>query len=225
MRAAAHTERTAGLSGMKPVYRAGHILFSSVFRLFFPGECTGAERIPTEGAFLLAANHMSFLDPPCVGCHVHREIHFFARKTLFTDGWWGNLLRSVNTIPIDLESETDLAAFKQVFRLLKEGNGLLVFPEGTRSPDGRLQPPRAGVGMIACKTRVPVVPARLFGTYEAFGKGRPLRLFTRVHVAFGDPLLPEQYDTGPNGKERYQRAAQRIMEAIADLPPPRPPGV
>lgn len=218
-------ERSSGATGMKPIYRASHILCSFAYRLFFPGECSGVERVPATGAFLLAANHMSFLDPPVIGCHLPREIHFFARKTLFTDGWWGDLLRAVNTIPIDLESENDLAAFKQVFRLLKDDNGLLVFPEGTRSPDGSLQPPRAGVGMIACKTQVPVVPARLFGTHEAFGRGKALRLFTRVHIAFGNPLLPGQYDDGAKGRERYQQAAEKIMEAIARLEPPVSPGV
>lgn len=205
---------------MKPIYRAGHTLCTIAHRLLFRGECSGLEFIPKTGPFLLAANHLSFLDPPFIGCHVPREIYFFARKSLFGSGLWGRVLRDVNAIPVDLERDTDLAAIKQIFRILKDGNGLLVFPEGTRSIDGQLQEARSGIGMIACKSNVPIIPARIFGSHEAFGRGRPLKPFTPVSIAFGPPLHPAGIRPDKKGRQRYQAVSERIMESIAALQPP-----
>jgi 1-acyl-sn-glycerol-3-phosphate acyltransferase len=107
-----------------------------------------------------------------------------------------------------------------VLRALKDDKGLILFPEGTRSPDGRLKAPKAGVGLIACRSQVPVVPARVFGSFEAYGKGRSLRLGTPVTVVFGRPVLPSAYDQPDAGRERYQIASERIMAEIARLEPP-----
>ena len=97
----------------------------------------------------------------------------------------------------------------------------MLFPEGTRSPDGQLQTPKAGVGLMACKTGVPVVPCRIYGSYEAFGKGAKLPRFgTPITIVFGRPITAAEYDQPSAGKERYQIASQRIMDRIATLPRP-----
>ena len=95
-----------------------------------------------------------------------------------------------------------------------------MFPEGTRSPDGKLQGPKPGVGLLACRTQVPVVPARVFGSFEAFSRGGKVRLGVPVDVVYGSPLLPADYDDPNAGRERYAVAAGRIMAAIAKLEPP-----
>lgn len=206
---------------MKTIYRGGHTFFRAYFDVFFCGEVTGTNFIPREGPFLLAANHASYFDPPAIGCRVPREVHYFARKTLFKPGFREKILRDVHAIPVDLESDSDISALKSVFRALKEGGGLLVFPEGTRTPTGELQPARPGVGMIACKSAVPVVPVRIFGSYEAYGRHhRKPNYLTPIHVAFAPPLIPAQYDLGGKGKDRYQAASEAIMRAIASIPPP-----
>jgi 1-acyl-sn-glycerol-3-phosphate acyltransferase len=110
---------------------------------------------------------------------------------------------------------------KRVLASLRDGKPLILFPEGTRTPDGRLQPARPGVGMIACRTQVPVVPVRIFGSYEAFGRHRKFpKLFTPVDVRFGRPLLPGEYDPGTRAENRYQEAADRILAAVAAIPAP-----
>lgn len=205
---------------MEPIYGFFHYLSVLIFDVGFRGEVAGLENLPREGPFLIASNHASFLDPPLVGCQVPRQILPFARKTLWKPGlasWW---LDAVGTIPVDRDSGQDVSAIKRVLRALKEDKGLILFPEGTRSPDGRLQAPKAGVGLICCRAQVPVVPARIFGSYEAYGKGRGIRLGTPVSIVFGTPISPVVYDEPAAGKERYQIASNRIMGRIAALQKP-----
>jgi 1-acyl-sn-glycerol-3-phosphate acyltransferase len=206
---------------MQPIYGVCHYLIGVIYGMFFRGEVIGAENLPASGGFVVAANHTSFLDPPFIGCQVPRQIAYFARKTLWKGGfssWW---LDSVGTIPVDRDGGQDVSAIKRVLKAIKEERGLILFPEGTRSLDGTLQTAKAGVGLIACRTQVPVVPARIFGSFEAFGKGVKFpRLGTRVTVVFGLPIFPATYDEPKAGKERYQIASERIMAEIAQLRPP-----
>ncbi|MBI5382820.1 MAG: 1-acyl-sn-glycerol-3-phosphate acyltransferase [Opitutae bacterium] len=183
----------------------------------FRGEVLGQENIPAQGPFLLAANHASHLDPPIVGGHVPRYIAAFARKTLWKPGfaaWW---LNTVGCIPVDRDGGSDVTALKRVMQTLKSGMPVVLFPEGTRSPTGEMQPAKPGVGMIACRTQVPVVPARIFRSHEAFGRGGAVRLGVPVSVIYGRPMAPRDYDDPKAGAERYQLAADRIMAAIARL--------
>jgi 1-acyl-sn-glycerol-3-phosphate acyltransferase len=208
---------------MQWVYGLCHFVVRMAFDMFFRGEVVGSQNLPQRGGFLLAANHASFLDPPLIGSHVSRQIAYFARKTLWAGGlasWW---LDTVGTIPVDRDGGQDVSAIKRVLKALKAERGLILFPEGTRTPDGQLQSAKAGVGFIACRTQVPVVPVRIFGSYEAFGKGVKFPRFgTPVTVVFGRPMAPSAYDDPAAGKERYQIASERIMAEIARLGEPRP---
>lgn len=180
----------------------------------------GARNIPETGPFILASNHASFIDPPLLSSALpkDREIYFFARKSLFK-GWFGRLIASLNAVPVDRDGESDLSAFRTVFKLLNDGHGLLLFPEGTRTPDGRLQVPRKGLGLIACRTGVPIIPARVCGTYTYWGRKQKLpRLFAPLGVVFGPALHPAQYDPGKNHPERFQVASWVATAAIAALP-------
>ena len=206
---------------MSPVYGIFHYAFSVFYGMFFRGDVIGVENLPATGGFLVAANHASFFDPPFIGCQVPRQIAYFARKTLWKGGlasWW---LDAVGTIPVDRDGGQDVSAIKRVLKAIKDERGLILFPEGTRSQDGQLQTAKAGVGLIACRTQVPVVPVRIFGSFEAYGKGAKVPRFgTRVTVIFGAPILPASYDESSAGKERYQIASERIMARIAALQPP-----
>ena len=205
---------------MQRVYGFCHYALRVMFDMFFRGEVAGLQHLPRTGGFLLAANHASYLDPPLIGCHVSRQLAYFARKTLWKRGvasWW---LDSVGTIPVDRDGGQDVSAIKRVLRALKNERGLILFPEGTRTLDGRLQSAKPGVGFIAVKTQVPVVPVRIFGSFEAYGKGRGLHLGTRVTVVFGKPIPPAVYDEPKSGRERAQIASERIMAEIARLQPP-----
>ena len=208
--------------GMEFVYGFFHFGMSALCDIHFGTAVSGVEFIPRRGGFIVAANHASLIDPPIVGAQVPRQMAAFARKTLWKGGiasWW---LTVVGVIPVDRDGGSDVGAIRRVLQTLKQEKGIVLFPEGTRTPTGQLQRAKAGVGLMACRTGVPVVPARVFGTFEAFGRGGPLRLGTPVTVVFGSPLLAADYDDATEGKERYQRASERIMSAIAAIELPRP---
>jgi 1-acyl-sn-glycerol-3-phosphate acyltransferase len=204
---------------MDPVYGFFHFLSSIAFDIAFRGDVSGLEHIPPQGGFIVASNHASHLDPFIVGQCLSRQVCFFARKTLWKPGfpsWW---LNAVGTIPVDRDGGSDVTAIKRVLQALKQEKVIILFPEGTRSPDGQLQTPKPGIGLFACRTQVPVVPVRVFGSFEAFGRSSMPKLVSPVSVVFGPPLLPSAYDLVA-GKERYQQASERIMAAIALLEQP-----
>ena len=208
--------------GMDFVYGFFHFGMGVLCDIHFNAAVSGVDNIPRQGGFIVAVNHASLLDPPIVGSFVPRQICAFARKTLWKGSfvsWW---LDTVGVIPVDRDAGSDVTAIRRVIRVLQGNKGVIVFPEGTRSATGRLQRPKSGVGLMACRTGVPVVPARIFGSYEAFGRDRPLRLGTPIAVVFGQPLLPGDYDDRTTGKERYEHASERVMAAIGALERPRP---
>jgi len=209
---------------MTRVYGLCHYAVRVAFDVFFRGEVVGLENIPERGGFLIAANHASHLDPPLIGSQLPRQIAYFARKTLWKGGiasWW---LDTVGTIPVDRDGGQDVSAIKRTLKALHQERGLILFPEGTRTHDGNLQRAKPGVGFMACRTQVPVVPTRIFGSFEAFGRGAKFpRLGTPVTIVFGRPIPPAVYDEPGAGRERYQIASERIMSAIAQLR--RPPEV
>lgn len=207
--------------GFEPVYGISLAVIRWTFGTVFRGEVGGRENLPLWGGYIVASNHVSHLDPPIVGLHLMQQVAFFARKTLWKPGLAARWLSAVGTIPVDRDGASDVGAIKRILQTLRAGKTIILFPEGTRSPDGRLRPPKPGVGMIACKTRSTVIPARIFGSYEAFGKGGKVRLGVPVHVTYGPPLRPADYDNPADGPDRYQKAAERIMAAVARLEPPK----
>ncbi len=206
---------------MTPFYGFFHYLCWNVYQMWFRGEVVGTDNFPKNGPFLIASNHASHLDPPLVGSQVARQMRFFARRSLWNSrvaSWW---LNNVETIPVERDSG-DIGAIKRVLQALKEDRAIVLFPEGTRSPDGQLQKAKPGVGLMACKTGVPVVPCRVYGSFAAFGKGAALPRFgTPVTIVYGPPIPASDYDDPSAGKARYETAAQRIMDRIAALPEPR----
>lgn len=212
--------RTPDQLTMRPFYGFFHYFAQTLYSAWFRGEVVGTENIPAGGPYLLAGNHASHLDPPFIGCQIPRQMRFFARRTLWSNrifSWW---LDRVECIPVDRDSG-DVGAIRRVLQALQEQRAVVLFPEGTRSTDGQLHTPKAGVGLMACKTGAPVVPCRIFGSFEAFGKGRSVPRFgTSVTVVFGRPITAAEYDNPAAGKERYQVASQRIFDRIAALQPP-----
>ena len=170
-----------------------------------------------HGPVILAANHQSFLDPPLAGSVSNRAIYFLSRRSL-QNGWFlGWILPKLNVVPVDSESGRDRTALKALIRILRAGQAALVFPEGQRSPHGKLQPAQPGVGLVIAKTLAPVVPMRIFGAYEAWPIHEKWPRPGRVTIVVGNPIYFTPQDVEGGGKDVYQRLSQRVMDAIAAL--------
>jgi 1-acyl-sn-glycerol-3-phosphate acyltransferase len=172
-----------------------------------------------EGPAILASNHASYIDPPLVGVACRREIYYLARKSLFEKPVFGPLIARVNAFPVDRD-RGDVAAVRAILQILKAGKRVVVFPEGTRSSDGNLQPAKAGVGLIIAKSLAPVVPIRIFGSYAALPRSGGIRLFAPVTLVVGKPLYFTKQDLGTGERSVYQGLSDRVMAAIAALEKP-----
>jgi 1-acyl-sn-glycerol-3-phosphate acyltransferase len=200
---------------MKPLYRFCYILSGLLAKAVFSYRAFGQENIIEEGPAIMAANHQSYLDPPLIGITCRNELYFLARKTLFEKKLLGSLISRVNALPVDL-SRGDLVAVRTIINLLKEGHRTVIFPEGTRSLDGNIQQARPGIGMIIAKTLVPVVPIRIFGSFEAWAKGSKIRPHP-ITVVVGKPMRFVKEEFGGNNRESYQKISERVLAAIAAI--------
>jgi 1-acyl-sn-glycerol-3-phosphate acyltransferase len=201
---------------LNPYYWFCRHLIIFVGRFFFRLRVVHRERMINHGPVILASNHESYLDPPLVGSVADRAIFFLARKTLLEGAFFGWLLPKLNVIPVDQEGN-DRSALKALIRILKAGEGTLVFPEGERTLDGRLRPAMPGLGFVIAKTLAPVVPMRIFGAREAWPRGSGRVRFRRITIVVGEPIYFAAADLQPPGKDIYLRLSQRVMDAIAGL--------
>ncbi|TVP77035.1 MAG: 1-acyl-sn-glycerol-3-phosphate acyltransferase [Puniceicoccaceae bacterium] len=198
------------------LYDATQRIADWYFNSFYDYTQSGKHHIPATGPVIFAANHVSFYDPPAIGACVPRRINYFARDTLFR-GLFGKALLEIGTIPVAREN-SEVKSLKAIFKTLKAGGAVAIYPEGTRSPDGQLTEPKAGAGMIACKSQATVIPTRLFGTYEIFGRSHKIpTIGGPIHIAYGAPMTASEIDPGKDHPERYLEASRRIMASIAKL--------
>src|ERR1700719_587392 len=197
-------------------YSLGYHLSRWLARLFFGFRIIHRERVIQAGPVILAVNHQSFLDPPLAGNASDRAIFFLAKKSLMDVPVLGWLLPKLNVIPVNLEGG-DRGALKALIRVLRAGECALVFPEGTRTSDGNLQPAEPGLGLLIAKSRAPVVPMRIFGAFDAWPIGGKLRLFRKITVVVGEPIYFSETDVSGGGRDLYTRLSQRVMDAIAAL--------
>ncbi len=201
---------------MSWLYATARPVFRLSLRLFFGLRIFGAESVPARGGLILASNHASYLDPIVAGsCLRQRQLHFLARSTLFRNPLFGAVIRNVNAHPIVRGAGPD-QDWDRYVNLVHSGLALLVFPEGTRTPDGQLQRGRSGFGRLVHLCRAPVYPLYIRGSFEAFPKGRGPRL-RPISAYFGPPVeMGDLLDQAP--EKRVLRAiADRAMEAIARL--------
>lgn len=196
-------------------YWFGYHLSRLLAEIFFRFRILHRERMIQSGPVILASNHQSYFDPPLVGNASDRAIYFLARRSLLDVPVLGWLLPRLNVIPVDQEG-VDRSALKGVIKVLKQGECALVFPEGSRTVDGELQPGQPGVGLIIARTLAPVVPVRIFGAHEALPRGGGIHLHP-ITVVVGEPIYFSEADLQPRDKNLYARLSQKVMDAIAAL--------
>jgi 1-acyl-sn-glycerol-3-phosphate acyltransferase len=216
-RGSTRAERIQQEAHIPLVYRICRFLLKVWMVLWCRFETRGEEQVPPEGGCILASNHASFLDPPLVGCNLsHRFIRFMGRDTLFRNPlfhWWGS---QVGVVMLD-RTKGDIGAMKAALGVLKAGGILCLFPEGTRTRDGRLQPAKGGIGFLIAKARVPVVPVYVQGSYQAYPRGARWVRPSKISVYYGAPMQPAEWADLAQSKEGYARIAGLVMDRITAL--------
>lgn len=189
------------------LFRIGRFLFWLQFKIFYRLKVEGLENIPKEGGAIIAPNHTSLFDPPLTGTAMisKRPLNFMAKKELFDVPVLGFLIKRTNAFPVK-RGVQDMAAMRTAFKLLEDGCLLLMFPEGTRSKDGKLGKARAGAGMVACTAQVPLIPVKLENTNN-------MLKFKKIRVKFGAPIFPpKEYS-----KNDYVALSQKALDAVAAM--------
>ena len=219
-----------------------HAVVPPVAKAVWRPEVVGLEHLPASGGVILASNHRSFADSVIVPIVVPRKVVYLAKQDYFTGtGLSGAATRAwfeaMDMLPVDRDdTRAAIESLDTALEVLGNGDAFGIYPEGTRSRDGRLYRGRTGVAHLALTAGVPVVPVGLRGTEQLQPVGARLPRLAKVRIAFGEPLdFTGEYDGVPSGRAR-RRATDRIMAAIAELsgqeeagvynerPPERPPG-
>ncbi|MDX2148053.1 MAG: lysophospholipid acyltransferase family protein [Planctomycetota bacterium] len=192
----------------------GRMTSVSVLRAFFGFRAYHPERIPATGPALIVANHQSFLDPIAIGGPVtQRQLSYLARAGLFTHPLAGRLLRSFHAVPIR-ENTGDASAIREILRRLQEGDAVVVFPEGSRSPDGEVHEFKRGIALLIKRARCPVVPVAIEGAFEAWPRHRkwPRLLGGRIRSLYAEPIpYDELMKDGPDA------ALDRLRRIIVEM--------
>ena len=202
-------------------YQFGYYLSKVIATTLFDFKVVHRERIIESGGVILAMNHQSYLDPPLAGIACRREIHYLARKTLLQWPILGPIFPRLRVIPVDQE-RADMSAIKTVIKLVRSGECTVVFPEGSRTLDGEIQPAQPGLGLIIAKTLAPVVPMRIFGAHAAFPRGGKPQPFYPITLVVGEPMFFTEADLAGEGRDLYQKLSERVLARIAAIPFERP---
>ena len=199
---------------MSIFYRISRSVLKGLFTTFYKHTVFK----PVDGLYphaaIIAANHLSYLDPPLVSVSLHEEIYFLAGSHLFKNPIFRKLIQSLNAYPVS-KSGGDIATFRTICSLLKDGKKVLIFPEGTRSKDGTISDFKRGLGMLAKKSGCPIIPAYIHGTNTAWPRGKKMPYFfgKRTSCSFGDPIFYE----ADGEMEGDDSIAQKTFDAVLAL--------
>ena len=186
-------------------------MLATLFAALGTWRATGRHNLPATGGALLVANHLSFHDPFLLGIPLQRPLNFVARSTLFIPVI-GLLLRSLGGFPIQREGMS-ASALKETLLRLRNGGIVALFPEGTRSRDGQLAPLKSGIAVLVSRAGVPVVPAGIAGTYEAWPRSQLLPTFKPMRIHYGPPIHPAEL-AGMDSQAITDLVRDRIKESM-----------
>jgi 1-acyl-sn-glycerol-3-phosphate acyltransferase len=191
-------------------------LFKIILKTFFRLRCIGTENIPKKGGAILAPNHISYFDPPVVGMGTIRQTHYMAKEELFKPRLLGAWMRGVGAFPVR-RGTADRKSIRQAIEFLEKGEIVCIFPEGTRSPDGKLQKAELGIGLIAMKSRAPILPMAIIDTDKVLPPDSKKFHLYPIKVVYGAPMtFPDLYDA-EDSRGAMEEIGRRVMAAIADL--------
>jgi cytidylate kinase len=200
---------------MRWIYAAIYWIARCFFKVCFRLKIYGLNHWKA-GPGIIAANHTSNFDPPVLSISCPEEVHFLAKESLFTVPLLGKLIRILNSHPVS-RSATDASVFRDLIRLLREGKKVILFPEGTRSHDGTLQPLERGLSFIVQKGNCPIFPAYIQGTFDAWPAGRKIpKIFGRIAVVFGTPIEWSEFK-GLDKREAEARLTEKTTASLQAL--------
>ncbi|MEV6551448.1 lysophospholipid acyltransferase family protein [Streptomyces sp. NPDC051597] len=204
-------------------YVLKYAVLGPLLKLLFRPRIEGLEHVPDEGAAIVAGNHLSFSDHFLMPVMLKRRITFLAKQEYFTGpGVKGRLtaafFRAVGQIPVDRSGkEAGQAAIREGLGVLSRDELLGIYPEGTRSHDGRLYKGKVGVAVMAIRAGVPVIPCAMVGTFEIQPPGQVMPKIRRVTIRFGEPLDFSRYAGMENEKAVLRAATDELMYKILEL--------
>lgn len=178
---------------------------------FFRVRSYGRDNIPKTGSFVLISNHQSYLDPMLCGIPLKRRVSFLARESLFNNWFFGWMISSVGTIPVKL-GEGDISAIRKAIDILKQGRGICLFPEGTRSRDGKITPFKPGFGLLCRRGAAAVVPVVVDGAFECWPRHKKLFSHGPIVVSYGKAIPAEQVK-----KMNNEKLAEILTETLRKM--------
>lgn len=198
-------------------YRLTQTVLYIIYRICFDFKFYGVENLPDDSrGLILAPNHASYLDPPMVGISLKKPIHYLAKDYLFKIFPLGIMLYWLGSLPIKSEAD-DFHSIRQLLRALKEGKRLVIFPEGTRTEDGKFRQVEGGAGFLAVKSKAYVLPVYIEGSYDAFPKGVKWFRCKPIRAYYGKPFIPAEDAELMAKEEPYLAVSLRIMEEIKKI--------
>jgi len=178
--------------------------------VLFGYRCQGQRNLPRSGGALLVSSHQSYLDPILLGLPTLRLLNYLARDSLFRFPPLRWLIQSLNAIPIDREG-VGMAGLKETLRRLRRGEIVVIFPEGTRTADGQLQPLKPGFASLARRGGVPLIPAAIVGAYECWPRTMRVPHAGRIRVCYGCPITPNDI-AGYDERGLVDEVSRRITD-------------
>jgi 1-acyl-sn-glycerol-3-phosphate acyltransferase len=200
-------------------YFTGHSLARLAGYLWYDFQVINAERLQQNGPVLFVCNHASNFDPPMIGSALREPIWYLGKKTLFR-GFGAWIYPKLQCIPVDQEGR-DSSGLKNIIKLLRKGEKVLVFPEGARTLDGEMQKGELGVGLIVNKTQVPILPMKIFGTYEALPPSASFPRRSKIRLVVGQPIPFDPQWSEHADRAGYEKITAKVMQEITqlELPP------
>lgn len=193
-------------------------IFANIFSSFINLEVLGIDNIPIDENYIVASNHIGMKDPPLVCSYVKGRTYQLARRTLFKNILAKKILLALRGIPINREKKFDICSIRYILRIIKNGNSLIVFPEGTRSSSENFIRTKPGLGMIAYKTKLPILPVRIIEK-STF----PRKKFefncekSNINIIYGEILRYHDYNPRFKCNNRYQKITELIISTIKKL--------
>lgn len=203
----------------KIFYAIVKYFFAFLLKIYNRCSIKWLEKFNPDENFIVACNHLSNLDPLIVGCFFPRRLKYFAKEELFHNKLFGACIRALGAVPVSRDNNASAAgALRGFMKLYQEGSDVLIFPEGGRSLDGKLQPLEGGVALIAARTQAPIIPAFIHGSYEAMPTGATLVKPKKIKITFGKPLkFSEEVYKSKEGRNIIMAELEKAMKELDAL--------